>query len=508
MKVAGVAFIFLIAAITGLMGVDFGYYFDEGVILDSIRHSLSNQTILPGSYLYPAFNHDLGLFALLPDALNFLSSRFRSETLTAYLSAISADPTYLLRMRSLTVLISACSVLWVAIAVQIWRKNYLETLIAAAVMGFSWEAAYHSRFYAVDPIMMQFGALTMMLVVISQVRPWQTRWLRLASAAAGLCAATKYTGGALLLSVILATYINHGFSGSKKKAIKNLAINGLLFFLTFALFTPGIVMEPEKIFWYMKFQHETYTKGFVGFYVESGWHHFLMIVQYFAFSIFSKAPLLSFFMFLLGLAGASALIKKEKTMAVVLLSFVVFYVLLFCRYQTMFVRNLLVLIPFCAVLVARGYSEMKIWLLGKPRAVLLLNGAVVFILVFNAAWLGYAAVSIRTRSHTPYAAKLASYIDARPNQMFVISPRANEMISSVEKKDRPNLLTADDGEAGLFIFHTSEINRQAWLCNRFNYTVRTFGPYEMNFNYYPCWMGDDRFVILKRKWAILLKGYQ
>ena len=43
-----------------------------------------------------------------------------------------------------------------------------------------------------------------------------------------------------------------------------------------------------------------------------------------------------------------------------------------------------------------------------------------------------------------------------------------------------------------------------WTANRFNYTVRWFGPYEVNFNYYPSWIGNDRIIVMPIESALRL----
>ena len=43
-----------------------------------------------------------------------------------------------------------------------------------------------------------------------------------------------------------------------------------------------------------------------------------------------------------------------------------------------------------------------------------------------------------------------------------------------------------------------------WRANRLNYTERWFGPYEVNFDYYPSWEGNDRILVMNRADAVML----
>jgi 4-amino-4-deoxy-L-arabinose transferase-like glycosyltransferase len=63
--------------------------------------------------------------------------------------------------------------------------------------------AYHARWLVPDSMMMQFAALMLMLLSYAHTRPDPRFWLKCAAAAAGLACGTKYTGGILLVPIII-----------------------------------------------------------------------------------------------------------------------------------------------------------------------------------------------------------------------------------------------------------------------------------------------------------------
>jgi 4-amino-4-deoxy-L-arabinose transferase-like glycosyltransferase len=101
---------------------------------------------------------------------------------------------YLLRVRTVFLLITSLSVLWVYLIVLHWRGSWVEALLASAFLALSWEVAYHLRWIAADGILMQFGALTFLFTLRASLKRHGRLWLQLAAAAAGLACGTKYPG--------------------------------------------------------------------------------------------------------------------------------------------------------------------------------------------------------------------------------------------------------------------------------------------------------------------------
>ena len=216
--------VFAVALLTGLRGLDYGSHFDEHVLFSGAKQMLNSGLFLPRWYGYPTFTFYVALLPSLKyvasyrdelDANNVLQlgESYReglpkhtlqtAPTLFHVLSTHVDSHEYLLNARAIALTISLLSIFWVYLAVWNWRKSWGESLLAASLLGFSWEMAYHARWFVPDSMMMQFAALMLMLLSYAHTRPNPRFWLKCAAAAAGLACGTKYTGAILLVPFIV-----------------------------------------------------------------------------------------------------------------------------------------------------------------------------------------------------------------------------------------------------------------------------------------------------------------
>ena len=113
---------------------------------------------------------------------------------------------YILNARSISLTISLFSIFWVYLAVWNWRRSWAESLLAASLLGFSWEMAYHARWFVPDSMMMQFAALMLMFLSYAHRSSNPGVWLKCAAVAVGLACGTKYTGGILLVPLMISVF--------------------------------------------------------------------------------------------------------------------------------------------------------------------------------------------------------------------------------------------------------------------------------------------------------------
>src|SRR3990172_7475753 len=138
-----IALLMGLLAWTGLRGVDFGYRWDEyEAQIQPVQWSLDERTLLPNYYLYPSVNYGLNLAALFPTLCRDLLEGASAKDLAADLRAATDQPQYLLGLRSIRVLPTTLAPLWVYLSVWLWRRSRLEALLAAGILGLSWEIAY------------------------------------------------------------------------------------------------------------------------------------------------------------------------------------------------------------------------------------------------------------------------------------------------------------------------------------------------------------------------------
>jgi|GEM_PF-1754726 len=216
--------VFAIALLTGLRGLDYGTHFDEHHLLNGAKQMFDSGLFLPRWYGYPTFSFYVALLPSLkylasyrdehesPEVLR-LGKSYRGKlpkstlqnapTLLHVFSTHVYTHEYLRNARAISLTISLLSIFWVYLAVWNWRKSWGESLLAAGLLGFSWEMAYHARWLVPDSMMMQFAALMLMLLSYAHTRPDPRFWMKCAAATVGLACGTKYTGGILLVPIII-----------------------------------------------------------------------------------------------------------------------------------------------------------------------------------------------------------------------------------------------------------------------------------------------------------------
>jgi 4-amino-4-deoxy-L-arabinose transferase-like glycosyltransferase len=490
---------------TGLRGLELGQHWDErNYQIGPMETMIRSGQPLPGYYGYPSFDYWISIAAAIPDAVVELTRGPGARE--RVLDRIDTHG-FLLRLRRVFLGICALAVLWVYLLVLSWWDSVPEALLASTLLATSWEVAYHSRWIATDGVLMQFGALTILLVMRSQLRPLRERWLFLAAVAAGLGAGTKYPGGLLLVPVLVGGWFVWRERLRLGAVLGRLVALAGVAFATFLLTTPAVVLAPSAVLEGMAFEIHHYAYGHYGHTVPPGLRHLLRMARYLGTVLFSWYGPVAVFLASLCLVGVWAL-RREPRVAVLLLSFPVVYSLYFASQRALVVRNLLVLAPFLAILAAHGAQ----WIWSRTSAAgrqpgpggRVAKGArlgfaalLVSALLVNAGWLWHAASTIRKRKTDAFAREALAYVRERSTTTFYISPRVRTHFALLGAGSLSNV-TTDPGRAEHVVFYAHEGARryQDWHANRPRLTERWFGPYEVNFNMYPNWWGDDRIVVM------------
>jgi hypothetical protein len=329
-----------------------------------------------------------------------------------------------------------------------------------------------------------------------------TRWLYLAAAVAGLGMGTKYPGGLLLVPVLVA-----GFFQYKNLAFSRLILRLLVLFgiaiVIFLVSTPAVILRPVEVWSGIYYEVRHYASGHAGHTVSPGAEHGWRMLVYLSTTVFSHFPIIALILFGFSLIGGVALIREDRVMATVVLSFPLLYFLYFSIQRAMVARNLLVLVPFLAVLAARGVVTVWNWTLVIPSqerrtagfARGILCAVIIMTLSVNIGWLVYAAGTIVDRHSTRFAGNAIKHIEQESWNRFYLSPLVRVHLEQVAQ-DMPTNVTSEVGEANRVLLYASEglPHWQDWPANRPDLTERWFGPYEVNFNFYPNWWGDDRII--------------
>jgi len=489
----------LIFIYAGINGVDFGMHWDENDHLGNVQHSLLTQTLLPtggfmptsdtrlavGDYGYPSVIYWITLASAAPEII----ANSDDVTKPKLLDFVTSDA-FRLRVRSVCVVITSLTIVWVYLAVLRCRRRWMEALFAASVLAGSWELSYHSRWIAPDAIMMQFAALCLWLCMAALGSACWKKWAKWAAVAAGLAAGTKYPGALMLGPVCFIAWVQ---GGRLRFLVKLCAVAFGVFLIT----TPGAILQPWAfIHWLGVQQHHYAMETHLGYTVTGAADHLWKIAVYEAIVFSSHQPLLAAMFSLLSLAGAVDLLRTDWRRACVLAGFPLLYLLYFGSQRVMIVRNLLTVSPFLAVLCASGAAGIikLVRSIAARRAVAAVLAAMV---CFNMVFVVYASLTIRQAGLTMIydVVNLQDEINRHPNTRYDLTPAARDLLSQLDPSAANRPAPANPDREVVVAASRSGNDWLQWPANQWDLVLGQFGPYEVNFNYYPTWLRNRLIMI-------------
>jgi hypothetical protein len=482
-------------------GIDFGFHWDEDFNkITSVAYSLQNGfTLLPEQYSYPGIGYWLTFSALTPELVQEIAHGKRNpEVLKNALLPVLKGKVFRLRLRRIFAFLTALTTVWIYFAVLIWGRSWLEAMCAALFFAFSWEMVYHARWIAPDGILMQFGALTFFLLSLA----WRTgsrRAILFAAMTAGFGCGSKYPGGLLLLPILAVIWFApHSWRRAFRDSVLVLAIFNVSYLMT----TPGTVLQPFAFYGSVAYQMHVYATGWFGYSVRPGVEHLSRMLIYFATQLGSTFEPFAILLMAFCFAGVWALIKESWRSAVIVLLFPIVYLLYFSTQAAMIVRNYLVVAPFVFIVMARGVVWAGSKLRSKVARVGFMAG-IVLVITVNAIDQARAAESVARRRHlADFVHTFERYTAAHSHWFFLISPGLEQELKAQHFWGR-NLIAQGETKFTLpyqvYASYYSESvlpYRAEWKTNRPGTFVATFGPREVNLDYYTGWLGDDRIVCL------------
>lgn len=498
--------------------VDFGFHWDEPRLVDSVAASARTGSALPGWYNYPSVSFDLGLLVLAPkvwpivkEARNEAMRRpwefgydgvrkrvdVIRQALDTKLAPYAKSPAYLLRLRGMFAFLTMLTPIWTALAAWFWRRKAADAIVAGALVALSWEVAYHARWVAPDAIMMMFTALTLACVGAAENSPRPARWIYAGAVAASLAFGTKYPGGIVFVLVIgtsLRLGLRKGSALGWRAMLLQLAIATGLFVGLFALLSPGVWVDPLRTLADLTYEQWHYGEEGHGTHtVSSGWKHAVLILKWIGTAALSRYRPLALVLALLALPGLVLLARRQPARLVLWMIPPLFMFVYLAGQRTMIVRNLLMMVPFLAVLsgvfVGWGHDLLRdrrqLWIVVP----LLASGA----LFFNAYWAQISARSILERRGRDVGALTRTWVSEHPRVKVRPSKRVCVDLGGA---CRPAFERA--GKSGCrAMFWMSELEpRSGWPANQAHFDLLGMGPFEVNLDYYSTWAGDDRVVML------------
>ena len=502
--------IWAFAIYTGMMGVDFRAHWDEHKLFKSVRNSIPLGKVLPGWYNYPSMIYDLTVLSASPEIITtYLQDRsaFR-EAMTQKLLGDELR-IFTIRARTLFMLITSLSLLWTYLLVHVWTKRWWQALLSSTILASSWELAYHARWIAPDAILMQFGILTVLLAFLALHTSGRRRfvWLVASAIGAGLACGTKYFGGIFLIPVFLAGYQILKDTGQTRGGyILWFFVLAAVFALTFLIITPGALIDTPQMIVDVRYEMGHYQSGDEGYTVNAGWQHFSLLMVYLFGVFFSKYLWVSVFLSLFAFIGVYMLIQTngKRIETWTFLAVPLLFIPYMSQQRVMMVRNDLLLFPFLAILC--GWGLAAVWrssfFQGSAAARTIVATAIAGVLLINFGWLYTAGNTISPKLTVDWTQKLDSYLLEHRETTFYLSPGVRNVM---DPGAFPNVVQ-DPSRAEKLVFVFSEVNYP--LGNRPNVYDPIFGPYEINMDYYPSWMEDDRIMVMPMEDALPQKQFQ
>ncbi len=498
---------------TGARGLDFGEHWDEGIQIKVVQHSIEEETLLPGWYNYPSVSYWLSLVTLAPELLEADFGKIKTRgplgvgratrglaPIQEQLLKATREPGFLLRMRGVFLSVSSLAILAVFFAAR-RRSGPWVALFAAGLLATSFEFAYHARWVAPDAILTAVVAL----YLCALLRAWNGgRSFLWAAALAGLATGTKYTGGLLLLPILLCVFLRRRELGQPLRRMLGIVT---VFGSAFVISTPGALLQPVRFWRDVAFERFHYGEaGHYGFGVDSGSEHLALCLRWFGVELGSPYAPLALLVTLLALLGALATWRRDRREALLLLLLPVMWVLFFSSQKVLFVRNLLPMAPFFALFAARGLGALVSYLPARTKALTPALG--LLLLLANGTWQYTAAESIRQRNAPArdLTGEFITWLSSERGErtVYLSEPLARELFERLGQLP-PGCTTDRMRETDLAAFRPHEVALNASPMdpagtlgsNLPGCLVASFGPREVNWEWYTTWR-EERLVVIER----------
>jgi hypothetical protein len=510
----GVLVILLVWAfflVTGLVGLDFGRHWDELGLTLAVAETLRTGVFLPVFYVYPSVPYWL---TLVPELSNFCAgfagavqciSQVDAALPMSWIPCYEAwtrsavaqfDPDHLvLRARVLFLAMSSLSVIFTALLAWRWRGRMAEAVLAASILGFSWETAYHARWTAPDAVLMAVSAATLWLVAEALARN-DTRWLHAATVTAAVGTATKLTGGILLLPVLLAGTLMLAPAPLRWGTVTRRTLQlGGLFVGAFLILCPGPIVEPFQFLIEILHERKHYATGHGAYTVGLGPEHLFRMTAYLLKSWYSPHGWAGAVLGSCAIVGAVRARTVNPRTFLALVVPLVLYVLYLSTQRVMFVRNLLLLLPVLAACAAWGVLALAdFW---RPRitkpVVLLLAVA---LLASNAFWLASRASAIASSDWSANVHRAHEIVASNRSTTFFLSPGLRTSMNQLHLPPPINV-TDEPTKSSVVVSWLKEIPVDAVPANRSGTFALGLAAPHVNLDYYPTWVDRDVVVAVE-----------
>jgi hypothetical protein len=497
---------------TALLGIDYGRHWDEHFLQSILSESVTDLDAWPRKYFYGSLYSGMGYLALAPewfDALPRLVAAAREigqyggplepsaeiRTIQAGLLAHIQEPAFVLRTRTLFALAAALGIPCLFLAGARLAEGPWGGVVAAAVLGLSWEFGTHARHIAIDAILVALVALFLALLARflrpapGDARP--ERWLYLAAGVSGLATGAKFHALLLGVSVLGAIFARADRARPRRALLQALCCAAIAGAGTLAV-NPGLLLDTVQVandWGYTTRDYFRESDLIADPYRSLGFlHHLREASLYLVTAALSPRPPLGLALAAVAALGFVTAWRRDWKLTLALGAFVPVYVGVMSLSGLILVRNELPVLPVLAIFVMWGVEALL-----RGRRTRWLAGALL------AAWVAGNATHVTATALTvrqPWdegrvVASVREYVARHPDERFLISRALLALASRTGApfQDLTNALADPNEPFDHFVYQPSEYPAQVPGASKLGYFRSVFGSQEVNYDYYPDWIG-------------------
>ena len=469
--------------------LDFGYHWDEGIQYKLLVQTAGNLIPLPlNFYNYPSFMYDISLIVgliLLVIAKTTGIDTFHSNY-------------WFVPMRTIFSILCFIGIFILFLAI---KRSFgkLPAFFIGLVMMFSFQIQYHSRWIASDMLLASLTCIWI-YVYLSPKKSQGFISLYFPAILAGIGTSIKYQGAVLLLPTLICI-----LSSKEAKKIQLLITNIISFLIAFLIITPGAIIQSTVFIKNVLEENRHYrtTHGdYLGVQINQTSSpleflgHSIKYIFFILPSTFYPIGILLSALFIIGIFHIFR--NKQWSNVTFLLSPLLITLIYYSTLSIWVARNFLFLFPFVLTISAIGISHLVKWKQFRNFVTLfcLILAPVGLFATFN------DAQTIVQRGDMQLADLLKQRVEDDSLTCYVLSEKVHSLmtaqnvsLSESTYNGRGKVWVLIDTELRS---KTQEIKLKRWPAYGDNF-FRTIGTKEVDFNSYPYWFGDPRFILFNKE---------
>jgi len=468
--------------------LDFGYHWDEGIQYKLLVQTVKNHIPLPlNFYNYPSFMFDI---SLIVGIVLFIIAK------TTGIDTFHSNY-WFVPMRSIFSTLCFIGIFFLFLSI---KKSFgkLPALLSGFVMMFSFQIQYHSRWIASDMLLTSLTCVWI-YVCLSPKKSQRHLWQYLPAILAGIGTSIKYQGAVLLLPTLV--YV----MSSKESKKYLLAVKNILSFLVaFLIITPGALIQSSVFVKNVLVENKHYRTShgeYLGVqinqtnspleFLEHSLKYLFLVMP----STFYVVGILVSILFAIGVLQIFR--KRDWSKATFLVLPLLITLIYYSTLSVWIARNFLFLFPFVLTISAAGASYLVERKSLKPIiiAMCVLLAPIGLLTTFK------DSQTVVHRGNHQLVELLKQKVDRDSLACYLTSEKALLLIKQqgftfheVIPRGGQRVWVLIDTELRS---HAQDIQLKRWPAYGDSF-FKTIGSKEVDFNSYPYWLGDPRYILFNK----------